>query len=208
MNGTAHMTVGAATGFIVANSFGSTPGTTAALVGIGGVAGLMPDLDVDGKLSNKVTFSPKMIRAVAQIIGFLMMLYSYLQGVGTERWLGVGYGAAMMALSSFITQRRMLTITGIGVIACGWQLNETWLWLLGIYILGASLVSHRTYTHSVLGVIYFSIVARHLDSYLMMNGVYEACMVGYCSHLIGDMKFLPFNKRGVKLFLPLSSKEI
>ncbi|PFG06552.1 inner membrane protein [Bacillus sp. es.034] len=208
MNGTAHMAIGAATGFIVANSFGSDPGSTAALIAIGGVSGLMPDLDIDGKLSNKVTFSPKMIRSVAQIIGFLMMVYSYLEGSGKERWLGIGYGAGMMLLTSFITQRRMLMITGIGVTACGWQLNEIWLWLLGIYIFFASFVSHRSYTHSVLGLIYFAIIARYLESSIMIDGVIEACVIGYASHLIADMKFLPFNKRGIKLFLPLSSKEM
>ncbi|MFC7784215.1 MULTISPECIES: metal-dependent hydrolase [unclassified Rossellomorea] len=208
MNGTAHMAIGAATGFIVANSFGSGPDITATLVAIGGVSGLMPDMDIDGKLSNKVTFSPKMIRAVAQIIGFLMMVYSYLEGIGKEQWLGIGYGAGMMILSSFITQRRMLMITGIGVTACGWQLNETWLWLLGIYIFVASFVSHRSYTHSVLGIVYYGMIAHYLESSIMIDGVFEACVIGYASHLIADMKFLPFNKRGIKLFLPLSSKEI
>ncbi|WP_201713944.1 metal-dependent hydrolase [Rossellomorea arthrocnemi] len=208
MNGTAHMAIGAGTGFIVANSFGSGPGITATLVAIGGVSGLIPDLDIDGKLSNKVTFSPKMIRAVAQIIGCLMMVYSYLEGSGKEQWLGIGYGAGMMILASFITQRRMLMITGIGVTACGWQLNETWLWLLGIFILIASFVSHRSYTHSVLGIIYYGIMAQYLESSLMIDGVFEACVIGYVSHLIADMKILPFNKRGIKLFLPLSSKEI
>ncbi|KAA0564337.1 metal-dependent hydrolase [Rossellomorea aquimaris] len=208
MNGTAHMAIGAATGFIVANSFGSGPDITAALVAIGGISGLMPDMDIDGKLSNKVTISPKMIRAVAPIIGFLMMVYSYLEGIGKERWLGIGYGAGMMILASFITQRRMLMITGIGVTACGWQLNETWLWLLGIYIFIASFVSHRSYTHSVLGIVYYGMIAHYLESSLMIDGVFEACVIGYASHLIADMKFLPFNKRGVKLFLPLSSKEI
>jgi inner membrane protein len=208
LNGTAHMAIGAGTGFIVANSFGSGPGITATLVAIGGVSGLIPDLDIDGKLSNKVTFSPKMIRAVAQIIGCLMMVYSYLEGSGKEQWLGIGYGAGMMILASFITQRRMLMITGIGVTACGWQLNETWLWLLGIFILIASFVSHRSYTHSVLGIIYYGIMAQYLESSLMIDGVFEACVIGYVSHLIADMKILPFNKRGIKLFLPLSSKEI
>jgi inner membrane protein len=42
----------------------------------------------------------------------------------------------------------------------------------------------------------------------MVDGLFQAAMIGYISHLIGDMKFLPFNKKGVKLFLPLSSKEI
>ncbi len=208
MNGTAHMTIGAASGYIVANSFGTSPGITVALVAIGGVSGLMPDMDIDGKLSNKVTLSPKMIRAVAQIIGFLMMVYSYLEGAGSERWLGVGYGAGMIVLTGFITQRRMLMITGIGVTACGWQLNETWLWLLGVYIIIASWVSHRSYTHSILGVVYFGVIAHFLESSLMIEGVFEACVIGYISHLIADMKYLPFNKRGIKLFLPLSSKEL
>jgi inner membrane protein len=208
LNGTAHMAIGAATGFIVANAFESGPDITAALVAIGGVSALMPDMDIDGKLSNRVTFSSKMIRSVAQIIGFLMMVYSYLEGIGKERWLGIGYGAGMMVLSTFITQRRMLTITGIGVTACGWQLNETWLWLLGIFIFIASFVSHRSYTHSVLGLVYYGFMAHYLQASLMMEGVFEACMIGYASHLIADMKLFPFNKRGIKLLLPVSSKEI
>ncbi|MCA1058992.1 metal-dependent hydrolase [Rossellomorea aquimaris] len=207
MNGTSHMAIGAATGFIVANSFESGPAITTTLVAIGGVSGLMPDMDIDGKLSNKVTFSPKMIRAVAQIIGFLMMVYSYLEGIGNERWLGIGYGAGLMVLSSFITQRRMLMITGIGVIACGWQLNETWLWLLGTYIFIASFVPHRSYTHSILGIVFYGVIAQYLEESLMIEGVFEACIIGYISHLIADMKFLPFNKKGIKLFLPFSSKE-
>ncbi|BCB03555.1 metal-dependent hydrolase [Bacillus sp. KH172YL63] len=208
MNGTAHMAIGAATGFTVANSFGSDPGITATLVTIGGISALMPDMDIDGKLSNKLTFSSSMIKAVAQIIGFLMMVYSYLEGFGRERWLGIGYGAGMMILSAFITQRRMLTITGIGVTACGWQLDETWLWLIGLFIFIASFVSHRSYTHSILGILYYGIVAHYLEASLMIDGVFEACVTGYASHLIGDMKFLPFNKRGIKLFLPLSTKEL
>ncbi len=202
------MTAGAASGFIVANSLGSTPGITASLVVIGGVSGLMPDMDIDGKLANKVTVSSKMMKAVAQMIGVLMMVYSYLEGNGKEQWLGIGYGAGMIILSTFITQRRMLTITGIGVTACGWQLDEKWLWLLGIYILTASIVSHRTYTHSILGIVYFGVMAYYLEASLMIEGVFEACMIGYASHLFGDMKFLPFNKRGIKLFLPFTSKEV
>ncbi|MCA1062532.1 metal-dependent hydrolase [Rossellomorea sp. AcN35-11] len=208
MNGTAHMAIGAATGFIVANSYGSGPGTTVVLVAIGGLSGLMPDLDIDGKLSNKVTFSAKMIRAVAQMIGFLMILYSYLEGIGEDRWFGIAYGVGMIILSGFITQRRMLMITGIGVSACGWQLNETWLWMLGIYLFTASFVSHRSYTHSFLGVLFYGMIAHHLESSIMVDGVFEACVIGYTSHLIADMKVLPFNKRGIKLLLPFSSREI
>jgi inner membrane protein len=208
VNGTAHMAAGAAAGFITANSMGSNLSMTAVLVTVGGISGLMPDMDIDGKLSNKVTFSPKMIRAVAQVIGLMMMVYSFLEEHGREQWIGIGYGIGILLLSAVITQRRMLTFTGIGVTAAGWHLDETWLWLLGIYIVIASFVSHRSYTHSLLGLIFFGFIAKYFESSLKIEGIFEACMLGYASHLVGDMKLLPFNKRGVKLFLPFTSKEI
>ena len=208
MNGTAHMTVGAAVGFIIAQTYGADAVDTASLVAAGGVSALIPDLDVNGKLSNKVTFSSKMVRSAVQVVSLLVMLYSYLEGSGNERWLGIGYGVLILIFSTFITQRRMLTITGIGIAACGFQLDTSWMWLMGIYVIIASLVSHRTYTHSILGIIYFYFVALAFQGAVMVDGLFQAAMIGYISHLIGDMKFLPFNKKGVKLFLPLSSKEI
>ncbi|MCA1053665.1 metal-dependent hydrolase [Rossellomorea aquimaris] len=207
MNGTAHMAAGAAAGFITANSVQGDFSTTAVLVTIGGISGLIPDLDIDGKLSNKMTFSPKMIRTVAGVISILMMVYSFLEEQGREQWIGIGYGVGILLLSTMITQRRMLMFTGIGVTAAGWHLNEIWLLLLGLYIIVASLIPHRTYTHSILGFVFFGFIASNLESSLVLEGVFEAAMLGYASHLIGDMKLLPFNKRGVKLFLPLSSKE-
>ncbi|MBM7599528.1 inner membrane protein [Virgibacillus halotolerans] len=208
MNGTAHAAIGAATGFIVANSFQSSPSTTLFLVGLGGVSGLIPDLDIDGKLRGKITLSHKMIRTVAQLIGILMVFYSFYEGMDTEKYIGGGIGIGMIVISSSIKQKHMLTLTGIGVIAGGFFLEETWLMLLGVYILIASFVSHRSYTHSILGVLYFGLIASKLEVSLAIDGVFYTCLAGYISHLIADSKLLPFNKRGVKLFLPISSKEL
>lgn len=208
MNGTAHTAIGAATGFMVANTFQTDPSTTLLLVGLGGVSGLVPDLDIDGKLRNKITLSHKVIRTAAQLIGILMIFYSVFEGRATEKWIGVGIGVVMLGLSSSIKQRHMLTITGIGVLAGGFSLQESWLMLLGIYILIASFVAHRSYTHSILGVVFFGIIAFQFEASIGIEGVFYTCLAGYISHLIADMKFLPFNKRGIKLFLPLSSKEI
>ncbi|WP_010648053.1 metal-dependent hydrolase [Oceanobacillus massiliensis] len=207
MNGTAHVAIGAATGFIVANQFNSTPTETLVLVGLGGVSGLMPDLDVDGKLRNRITFSHKVIQSVAQLIGLLMIIYSIYEGSAGNQYSGVGIGAVMLILSSLIKQKHMLMITGIGVVAGGIFLQEAWLILLGVFILVASYVSHRSYTHSILGVIFFGFIASKLEISLGMNGVYYACLIGYISHLIADSKLLPVNKRGIKLFLPVSSRE-
>ncbi|MGF6949569.1 inner membrane protein [Neobacillus sp. B4I6] len=208
MNGTAHAAIGAATGFIVANTFHTSPSTTLFLIGLGGISGLIPDLDIDGKLRGKITLSHKVIRIVALLIGILMVFYSFYEGTTREKWIGLGIGIGLMIAASLIKQKHMLTITGIGVIAGGFSLTEIWLILLGIYILIASLVSHRSYTHSILGVVFFGIIASKLERSLGIDGVFYTCLAGYISHLIADFKILPFNKRGIKLFLPVSSKEI
>lgn len=208
MNGTAHATIGAATGFIIANTIHSDPSTTLFLVALGGVSGLMPDLDIDGTLRGKITLSHKVIKTIAQLIGIMMIIYSFFEGTSSEKWLGIGIGMVMMLVASLMKQKHMLTVTGIGVIAGGFSLLESWLMLLGIYIIIASFVSHRSYTHSILGLIFFGFIASRLEMSLGMDGVFYTCMAGYVSHLIADIKILPFNKRGIKLFLPFSSKEI
>ncbi len=208
MNGTAHTAIGAATGFMIANRFENEPSVTFLLVGLGAISGLMPDLDIDGKLRNKITLSHKVIQAAAQLIGILLIIYSFYEENNMERWMGIGIGFGMMTLSAFIKQKHMLIISGVGVLAGGFSLQENWLLLLGIYILIASLVSHRSYTHSILGIVFFGFIAFNLERSIGIEGVYYACLGGYISHLVADMKLFPFNKRGIKLFLPLSSKEI
>ena len=181
---------------------------TALFVGLGAVSGLMPDLDIDGKLRGKITLSHKLIRMAAQLIGILMIFYSFYEGSATEKWLGLGIGLGIMVISGFIKQKHMLTFTGIGVLMGGFSLAEIWLILLGIYIIIASLASHRSYTHSILGVILFGVIASNLEVSVGIEGVFYCCLSGYISHLIADLKILPFNKRGIKLLLPVSKIEL
>lgn len=208
MNGTAHAAVGGAAGFVTANTFQAEVSVTFFLVGLGAVSALVPDLDVDGKLRGKITLSHKAIQSTAQLIGILMIIYSFYEGTDTRQYLGMGIGLAMLAIASRLKQKHMLTLTSIGVIAGGISLQEVWLILFGIYILIASFVPHRSYTHSILGIIFFGIIAMRLEASLEIQGVYYTCLAGYISHLITDSKLFPFNKRGIKLFLPLSSKEV
>ncbi|MDQ0271376.1 metal-dependent hydrolase [Cytobacillus purgationiresistens] len=208
MNGTAHAAIGAAAGFITANTFQSTPTETAILIGLGTVSALVPDLDIDGKLRGRITLSHKVIQAAAQIIGMLMIFYSLYEGEAADTWIGIGIGVAMITISSLIKQRHMLTVTGVGVIACGVSLQEPWLIMLGIYIFVASFVSHRGYTHSIAGIIFYGMIAYGFEASVQIDGAYLACLTGYISHLAADMKIFPINKRGIKLFLPVSSKEV
>ena len=176
MNGTAHAAIGAATGFVVANTIQTTPSTTLLLVGLGCISGLIPDLDIDGKLREKITLSHELIRTVAQLIGTMMIFYSFYEGTTKEKWIGIGIGLAIIVVSSWIKQRHMLTITGIGVLAGGFSLQETWLLLFGIYILIASFIPHRSYTHSIVGIIFFGIIASKFEASIGIEGVFYTCL--------------------------------
>ncbi|MCM3767606.1 metal-dependent hydrolase [Neobacillus niacini] len=208
MNGTSHAVIGSAAGFMIAQTYETSPSATLLLVGLGAVSGLIPDLDIDGKLRGKITLSHKVIRLSALIIGMMMIFYSFLEKTAMERWMGAGIGCLILIVASLIKQKHMLTITGIAVLLGGISLEELWLILLGIFIIIASFTSHRSYTHSILGIVFFGVIAFHLEASLGIQGVFYTCLIGYISHLVADLKILPFNKRGVKLFLPLSSKEI
>src|SRR5690625_1817799 len=127
MNGTAHTAIGAAGGFMVANTLQAEPTITVFLVGLGSVSALIPDLDIDGKLRGKITLSHKIIRLAATFIGIMMVLYSFYAGSDMDQWIGIGIGILIISIASSIKQKHMLTITGIGVLIGGFSLDETWL---------------------------------------------------------------------------------
>lgn len=208
MNGTAHAAIGAATGFTVAHTLESSPTATLFLIGLGSISALVPDLDIGGKLRGKITLSHKILRTAAQFIGMIMIFYSFYAGTDKGRYMGIGIGIGICLLSSTLKQKHMLSLTGLGVIVGGLFLEESWLMLLGGYILIASFVSHRGYTHSIIGVIFFGLIAFKFEASLGIAGVFYTCLAGYISHLIADSKLFPLNKRGVKLFLPISTKEV
>ena len=207
MNGTTHATVGAATGFIIANTTQVDLSTTFIFIGLGTVSALIPDLDIDGKLRGKLTLSHKMMQSITQLIGVLMIIYSYFEVENSSKYIGMGIGVVILFFSSILKQKHMLTLTAIGLIIAGSSIQEIWLILFGVYTLIASFIPHRSYTHSILGLVFFGFIAKYLEGSLGIQGIYYVCLISYGSHLILDSKFLPFNKRGIKLFLPVSSKE-
>lgn len=207
MNGTAHATIGAASGFIVANTLQTSPSSTLILVGLGGVSSLVPDLDIDGKLRGKITLPPLLMKSVAQLVGIFMIICGFYNGTDSNSFMKIASGLVILTGASMVQQKHMLILTGICTIITGFSLHEGWLTLLGIYIVTASFVSHRSYTHSILGVIFFAVIAAKLEASVGIAGVYYTCIAGYISHLIADSKRLPFNKRGIQLLFPISSKE-
>jgi len=211
MKGTSHALIGAVAGVGAGLCLDADSLTLAICASVGGVAGLIPDLDTNGLASNAVTLSKKKVKTPLLLMGIGVVcyaLYPFFQGAESLSLKQLGLGIGMMLLSAVITQKRMLTLTGVGVILGGVALDRSWLVLFGLFVVLASFLPHRSYTHSLLGLGFFALIMRLAETDLQLEGLYLAGMVGYVSHLIADMKLLPVNRRGVKLFAPIWNKEL
>src|SRR5699024_7046161 len=121
--------------------------------------GLVPDLDTNGKLSGKMTLSHTFVRTIMMIVGLIIAFYSVfgLDDFSIKNVIGVGVGSIMFMASKFVTQKRMLMVTGIGITLAGIALGVVWIIMLGAYVVIASNLGHRTYTHSLIGLVYFAV---------------------------------------------------
>ncbi|ALX49639.1 metal-dependent hydrolase [Lentibacillus amyloliquefaciens] len=208
MDGKLHAVIGAGTGVAVAQSIGMEPVETAVLMGAGIIAGLVPDLDTAGKLANKISLSHKMIQGFVRTTGILAGAYAWFGLSGYAMYIGLALGIFLLLIAPKFSQKLMLLISGVAVIAAGLAMSEIWVWLSGSYVAGAALVAHRSYTHSIIGLIFFAIIAFYVNERFAMEGLFWTLVLGYASHLLADMRFIPGNKRGIKLFLPFSQKGV
>lgn len=206
MNGFAHSSIGAATGFVVATTTDASPMTTIILIGAGALSALIPDLDTNGKLSNSITLPYKSLKFLVMLAGLLILYITWFQHNGLDNWTGSSIGIVLLVASKYLNQRLMLTITGIGVFWAGIYLVNLLMILFGIYIVVASFLKHRSYTHTLLGLVYFTYIAYLFASEMKIPALFQTTVLGYASHLIADMKLIPLNKQGVKLFMPFSHK--
>ncbi|MBM7649197.1 inner membrane protein [Bacillus ectoiniformans] len=208
MKGSSHLTIGAAAGLGAAVYLHTDPFSTVSLVGLGALSGLAPDLDVNGKLSNRITVSKKWLITFFSAAGILLSIYSYLEKSGFMQSAGIAIGLCLLLLPRlFIKQRTMLFLTGVFLFYIGWQTNVVWVMLLSVFIAVSSFLSHRTLTHSIIGVACFGFIGWHFEQSVHLEGSFITAVAGYASHLVADMKVWPVNKRGVKWFLPFFQKE-
>ena len=207
MNGVSHAAIGGVTGLVVASGIGADPTTTVILAIAGGVTALVPDLDTGGKLANKITIPHGFIRAILTILGLLIIAYSWFTGPDTDQWLGILIGTSVLVIGQKITKKIMLILTGVTLGFAGVLLGKLWVILAATYIIIASFLPHRSYTHSLIGLLYFSYIAYLFSKDININGIFITSILGYSSHLVADMRIIPFNKRGIKLLRPISNIE-
>lgn len=209
MDGKAHFIVGGLAGIAVSNYVGVDLPTAVSFTLLGGCVGLIPDLDVNGMLANKISLNKKWLTLLLGLIGLLMITYSLGIGTGNVEWIGIGIGVALLTIPSLVVkQKMMLMLTGIAIFIAGITLQATWLIMFGIYISVASRLPHRSLTHSFIGLGYFSGIGYYLEQDLQIEGIMLVCIISYASHLILDMKWIPTNRKGVKLLQPFSKIEL
>lgn len=207
MNGASHVAIGGVTGFMVASVIGADPTTTAILAITGGVTALVPDLDTGGRLANKITMSHGFIGLILTILGLFVIGYSWLTVPDIGKWLGILIGVCIIVISKKINKKIMLVLTGVALGFAGVSLEKLWVILAATYIIIAAFLPHRSYTHSLIGLLFFSYIAHLFAKDVNINGIYVTSILGYSSHLIADMRIIPSNKRGIKLLRPISNKE-
>ncbi|MBS4217586.1 metal-dependent hydrolase [Bacillus sp. FJAT-49711] len=209
MDGKTHFIAGGIAGIGVASYVGAELSTAISFTLLGACIGLVPDLDVKGTLSNKISLNKNWIITLLGLLGLLIIVNSFIVYKEIDRLLGFGLGLALLILPPFfIKQKYMLLLTGAASLIIGITQQSTWLMLLGIYICVAALLPHRSLTHSLIGLFYFSLIGYFLEKDFQTDGILLVCIVSYTSHLILDMKLFPRNRKGIKLFQPFSNIEI
>ncbi|MDY0395090.1 metal-dependent hydrolase [Virgibacillus halophilus] len=195
MRGSAHAVLGAAAGFIVAQKVGANPEDVLFLTGAGVVSGLIPDLDTGGKLANRISVSNKYLNAAVRLIGILLGCYAYFFASGMDEYISfIGAFILLFVLPQF-SKKFMLLLSGVVIAVAGYVLMTIWIQLIGVYVMAASLLAHRSYTHSLLGLAFYGVISYHFAADFPINGLFTACVFGYISHLIADMRFIPGNKK-------------
>ncbi|WP_203362542.1 metal-dependent hydrolase [Bacillus sp. REN10] len=208
MKGSAHLAIGGATGLVTAMYVQTDPLSTASLIGLGAVAGLAPDLDVNGKLANRITISKKWLILFFALCGVLLIGYSYLHLSSFTKSAGIIIGVCLLLLPRlFIKQRTMLFLTGAILAYVGWKADIYWVMLLSGFIIVSSFLPHRSLTHSLLGVACFGYIAWHFEQAVGLEGGFLSSVFAYTSHLVADMKMWSFNKKGIRWFQPIFNKE-
>lgn len=212
MKGSSHAAIGVTVGAIAGFQVQPDLYTIAVSSLVGGVSALVPDLDTNGLASNRITFSKKFTQWLMQFVGIgilIAIVYQYFtKGFAPSLILYAGIGLLFFIVSRFITQRRTLTLTGVMVMWLGIVMHQSiGILLVGSYIVIASFLPHRSYTHSLLGLAFYAFILHQIQQEWQVDALLVAGIAGYASHLVADMKLLPMNRRGVKWFAPIWKKE-
>lgn len=84
------------------------------------------------------------------------------------------------------------------------QKNSPLFILIGLLSFALAVSSHRSFTHSILGIILFAAIIRLTLVEYRLSPIYKGFIVGYVSHLLADY----FTAKGIRLFYPIKANVV
>lgn len=175
---------------------------TLVLLLLGAVSIMMPDLDTNGKPEGTIAFTYKKYRWVFVFISLLLILGSIFEVDGVVRYIIIGISIVSFVVSRYVVQEKMLLVASLGVIISGILFVKLWVILLGVYLGFASIMGHRTYTHSLIGIIYFGVIAFLINYDYHIKGIFPVMTLAYMAHILLDTSL--FKREGLRLLRPFS----
>lgn len=202
MNGKTHLVAGLATGIGISYVSHVSGTDSVAITAVATMASLAPDLDTAGSLTHRLTKPFRVVNRIGFILLFIFFFSSLSTEVRSEMLIG-GIGVLLTLLFlKRITIKVQLFIMAIVIGIIGYHYGYQSIILFAIYVGVASLLSHRSYTHSLIGIVCFSYIAYQASVDFEIEQLFVAGFLGYLSHLLLDSRLIPGNRRGIKILLP------
>ncbi len=203
MNGKAHLAVGLATGIGVSYFSQSTGAEAVVITSVATIASLAPDLDTAGSLTHRLTKPFRVVNRIAFMLLLSIFFVSYLSTEVSSEMLIGGIGVLLtLLLLKRITIKFQLFIMAMVIGIIGYHYGYYSIVLFALYVGVASLLPHRSYTHSLIGLVCFSYITYQASIDFGMEPLFLAGFLGYLSHLLLDSRCIPGNRRGIKILLP------
>lgn len=204
MNGKTHAVAGLATGIGISYFSGLGLAESIAVTSTATIAALAPDLDTAGSLTHRLTKPFRFLNGILFSLLLIVIFGSYLfNKASSEMLVGGGVIFLMLFFLKRIPIKFQLLIMAIVIGIIGYHYDYSSIYLFAIFIGVASLLPHRSYTHSLIGLICFSYITHQASIELGIEQLFLAGLLGYVSHLLLDSKLIPGNRRGIKILLPL-----
>lgn len=203
MNGETHLVAGLATGIGVSYFSQGSGAESVAVTSVATMASLAPDLDTAGSLTHRLTRPFRMVNRIAFMLLLIVFFASYVSNEVSSEMLIGGIGVLLtLLLLKRITIKFQLFIMAMVIGIIGYHYGYYSIVLFAMYVGVASLLPHRSYTHSLIGLVCFSYISYQASIDFGMEPLFLAGFLGYLSHLLLDSRWIPGNRRGIKILLP------
>ncbi|AAK79057.1 inner membrane protein [Clostridium acetobutylicum] len=180
MTGKTHISIGLMSSAAVLSVNNPTPENIAVGLAVGVLGALMPDIDTS---RSKVSYNLRKIVVYAALVivgAYILMANFYPEVEKTNLFLK---NMGVYKLKDYIPYNLKLSNAGLLIIVgC---------------IIFSKFTKHRSFSHSILGLILFTVGVK-----LLLGNIFIYFAVGFISHMVADT----FTNSGIEVFYPIKKK--